>query len=253
MKKSVILIACITILMNLCSFSAFAASTVDITVGSGTGEMGDTVEIPVVIANNTGFSSLGIEIGYDETALKLTNVVAGNVGTSYMPAQNYTVNPYNLSWNSAFDTTFNGTLATLTFEIITSKSGSYPVTVDYYKGPEGNFTEGEDVNFDQDFEALNMNYINGSVTVEGSSVTPGISVGGISFDVALTADEFTGDIYAALYDNNNCMKSIKVYPASENVKVSFAPGETGSYVKIMWWNSGDTMIPVCEASTIPLQ
>ena len=225
-----------------------------ITVGTATGKKGDTVEIPVVLANNTGFSSLGIEIGYDETVLSLTNVVASSsTGATFTKAQDFTVNPYNMSWDSASNTTFNGTLATLTFEIISNNAGTYPITVDYYKGRNGNYVDGNNVNYDENFEPLGLEYVSGDVRVVKVSSGGGgsMSVSGISFSVSLDGDTSIGTVWAAIYDSNGRLNAIKQYPAADTVNVVFDVGVTGAYVKIMWWN--DNMQPMCEAQTIPLQ
>lgn len=226
-----------------------------ITIGNATGKKGDTVEIPVILENNTGFSSLGIEIGYDEKVLSLTNVVANsNTGATFTKAQDFTVKPYNMSWDSASNTTFNGTLATLTFEIISNNAGTYPITVDYYKGRNGNYIDGNNVNYDENFEPLGLEYVSGDVRVikvSGGGSGGSMSVSGISFSVSLDGDTSTGTVWAAIYDSNGKLNAIKQYPAADTVNVVFDVGVTGAYVKIMWWN--DNMQPMCEAQTIPLQ
>jgi len=225
-----------------------------ITVGNAVGKKGDTIEIPVVLENNAGFSNLGIEIGYDETVLSLTNVVANSsTGATFTKAQDFTVNPYNMSWDSASNTTFNGTLATLTFEIISNNAGTYPITVDYYKGRNGNYVDGNNVNYDENFEPLGLEYIGGNVQVikVASGGGGSISVSGISFSVALDGDTSIGTVWAAIYDSSGKLNAIKQYLAADTVNVVFDVGVTGSYVKIMWWN--DNMQPICEAQTIPLQ
>ena len=135
-----------------------------VTVGSATGAKGDFVSIPVVLSANTGFANLGIEIGYDKEALVLTSVVPSpEVGATYSPAQTLSANPYNMMWYSNTNTNFSGTLATLTFEIITDKTGEYPVTVDYYKGRNGNFIDGINVNYNENFDGIDLMYTSGSV------------------------------------------------------------------------------------------
>ena len=43
--------------------------------------------------------------------------------------------------------------------------GNYPITVSYYKGRNGNYTDGRDVNFNQNDVALGLRYVAGSVEV----------------------------------------------------------------------------------------
>ena len=226
-----------------------------VTVGNATGKKGDIIEIPVVLENNKGFSSLGIEIGYDKTVLRLTNVVANTgTGATFTKAQDFTVNPYNMGWDSATNTNFNGTLATLTFEIIANVNGDYPVTVDYYKGRNGIYIDGNNVNYDENFEPLGLEYVSGNVRVQkvSSGGSGGsMSVSGISFSVSLDGDTSTGTVWAAIYDSNGKLNAVMQYQAADTVNVVFDVGVTGAYVKIMWWN--DNMQPMCEAQTIPLQ
>lgn len=223
-----------------------------VTVGNAVGNAGDTIEIPVTLNNNTGFSSLGIEIGYDDTVLKLTNVNENSgVGASFTKAQYYTVKPYNIGWDSAANTAFNGTVATLTFEIISSDAGTYPITVDYYKGRNGNYVDGKNVNYDYAFNPLGLTYENGSVTVTGINAARNAANG--SIDVRLFGGDITGKAVVGLYSSDGVLNDLKVYPAEENLNVTFDTGKTGAYAKIMWWENIDSMKPVCDAQIIPLQ
>ena len=228
-----------------------------VSVGNASGKKGDTVEIPVILSDNTGFASLGIEIGYDSTVLALTDVTASSsTGATFTKAQAFSVNPYNMGWDSASNTDFNGTLATLTFEIISNVEGTYPITVDFYKGRNGNYIDGNNVNYDENFEPLGLTYVNGSITVSESSsnlmlITNVYYQPTPSFELTLSGETSVGTIYAGLYDTNGVLKALKLYKAADTVNVSFDVGATGSYVKIMWWN--DNMQPMCDAQIIPLQ
>ena len=101
-----------------------------ITIGNATGKKGDTVEIPVVLANNTGFASLGIEVGYNSDIMTLTKVTQNTaVGATFTPAQTYSVNPFNMSWDSVSNVNYNGNLVTLTFKVSeNAPDDTYPVT-----------------------------------------------------------------------------------------------------------------------------
>ncbi|MBQ7901245.1 MAG: Ig-like domain-containing protein, partial [Clostridia bacterium] len=144
-----------------------------VTVSTSKATAGSTVTITVDLANNTGFASLGIEIGYDASVMTLTNVANNtSVGGIFTTAQSYAANPYNMGWDNVSNITYNGTLVTLTFTIgEDAADGVYPVTVDFYKGVNGNYTDGYDVNYDDQFGALNLGYTNGSIEI--SSYTPG--------------------------------------------------------------------------------
>ncbi len=252
-RKFILFVTVFVILVNLFSVSAFAETVPTVTVGTATGEVGDTVEITVRISNNTGFADLGIEVGYNSEIMTLTGASANSeVGANFTAAQSYAANPYNMGWSGVSDITYNGNLVTLTFKIAeNAKSGTYPITVDYYKGRNGNYKDGDDVNYDADYDPLNLKYVNGSITVKGAAANSSISVSGISFSVSLDGDTSTGNVWAAIYASDGKLKDVKQYPAAKTVNVAFDKGVTGAYVKIMWWD--DNMQPMCEAQTIPLQ
>ncbi|MBQ3427703.1 MAG: leucine-rich repeat protein [Clostridia bacterium] len=128
---------------------------------------GKTVSVTVELSENKGFANLGLQIGFDASALTLISVSNNtSVGATYTGAQSITVNPYNMGWDSTSNNTYNGTLATLTFEVNDdAPDGTYPISVSYYRGKNGNYSDGEDVNYDEDFKPLNLNYTNGAITV----------------------------------------------------------------------------------------
>ena len=136
-------------------------------VSSVTASAGNTVNVTVDLSGNKGFANLGIQVGYDANNLTLTSVTNNaSVGATYTGAQSITANPYNMGWDSTSNVTYNGNLATLTFKVKENATeGKYPITVSYYKGISGNYTDGEDVNYDADFKSLGLNYVNGAITV----------------------------------------------------------------------------------------
>lgn len=138
------------------------------------GKAGQTIEVAVTLENNPGFADLSIEIGYDTDIMQLTSVTHNSaVGGNFTTSQQLDQQPYMLNWvEGTKSNTFTGTLVTLLFQIKDSAApGSYPVTVSYYKGKQGNNVDGEDVNYDQDFNRVPITYVDGSVTVY--SYTPG--------------------------------------------------------------------------------
>ncbi len=145
-----------------------------ITIVPVCGKAGEKVRVPVMLENNPGFADLSIEIDYDSAVVELTDVQPNNeVGGNFTPAQNYTVRPYVLNWvNDENNNLFNGVLAILTFTIKQDAPlGSYPITVDYYRGITGNNIDGEDVNYDKDWNRVPLNYISGKLIV--CAYTPG--------------------------------------------------------------------------------
>ena len=134
---------------------------------------GKEIDVTVELENNKGFVDMGIEIGYNSDVMTLTNVTPNSgVGGTFTPAQTYAVNPFNMGWSNTANITYNGNLATLTFKIADDAAdGIYPITLDYYKGRNGNYVDGEDVNYDENDNAVGFVYISGSVIV--ASYIPG--------------------------------------------------------------------------------
>ncbi|MDD6564613.1 MAG: leucine-rich repeat protein [Clostridiales bacterium] len=143
---------------------------------------GKEIQVTVDLANNTGFASLGIEVGYNSDIMTLTNVTSNTgVGGTFTKAQYLTVNPFNMGWDSASNITYNGNLATLTFTVgEDAPDGIYPITLDYYKGVKGNYVDGDNINYDENFEAVGFVYISGNVIV--ASYIPGDINGDESVD-----------------------------------------------------------------------
>ncbi len=129
---------------------------------------GNIFTVDVVLENNTGFTNLGIEIDYDSSVMTLIGVDENiEVGATLTMAYDYNKKPYNMSWDNINDTIFSGRLATLTFEVNEeAAAGDYEVTVDYYKGRNGTYTDGVDVNYDEDKNALGLVYENATVNVK---------------------------------------------------------------------------------------
>ena len=134
---------------------------------------GNEVDVTIELKNNKGFASMGIEVGYNKDIMTLTKVTPNTgVGGTFTPAQSYTVNPFNMGWDGAANITYNGTLATMTFKVAdNAPDGIYPITLDYYKGVNGNYVDGDDINYDENFDAVGFVYVSGNVIVK--SYIPG--------------------------------------------------------------------------------
>ena len=112
----------------------FAEDAPQIIVESQTVTAGDVVELNVNLKNNPGVISMSLTLEFDDTALKLVEVVDGGIlGNNNSSPQ--LGNPYLLVWDN--DTapqnfTEDGVLVTLKFEVLeTAEIGIYPVTISY--------------------------------------------------------------------------------------------------------------------------
>lgn len=246
---------------------------VSVSIANVSGKPGGIVEVDVVLSGNKGFASLGIEIGYDEKILTLKNVITNSqVDAMVTAAQYITANPYNMQWDnsSSGGSSFNGTIATLEFEInANAPVGETPITVSYYKGRNGNYTDGESVNYDAEYHSLNLSYVNGKVTVsDGAAPTPtplptpaptptptpepqaditNVKLTDNDGKLKITAQgenipEYAS-VYAALYKDDMLLSVKKM----NELEAEFDNCDF-DYVKVFCWNIKN-MQPLCKAYT----
>ena len=134
---------------------------------------GNTVQVRLMLDENPGFANLSLVIGYDADVMTLTKVENKVSGTEYTGSQTLTADPYMLTWNSGTQNcTASGTLAILTFQIKnTAAYGMYPISVSFYKGLQGTYKDGVNVNYDQSRNALPLVYVGSSAEIR--SYIPG--------------------------------------------------------------------------------
>lgn len=263
----------------IAGFNAYATG-ITIQAGDGSCNAGETISIPLIIENNTGFSNLGIEIKYDSDALSLQGVSSGNTGAVFTSAQELTANPYNMGWDSTTNTVFDGVLATLKFSVLPSASaGTYPIEISYYRGRDLNYTDGVDVNYDENFNPLNLSYIDGYITVSPTIYTPAptilptsepvtensieiknLDLGSIiQFTVRLNSDEVvSGQIVSGVYDDSGKLISVKISDTANfddyrnEFDFAFGNSEHGKYIKVMWWDNLTSMTPQADSELIDI-
>jgi len=156
-----VLVLCM-ILLNI-PMQAQAVSYTNPTVSATavTGAPGETVDVEIVMHNNPGIVSMVMRVGYDSDVLTLKGVTDAKILGTAVHSDDYTRNPYQLTWANDLATTnftANGTLVTLHFEIAANaQAGTYPIEVSYTKN---NFEI-----FDCDANELDVDTMPGSVTV----------------------------------------------------------------------------------------
>lgn len=257
MKNRIIALAVVFVMLFAAPCYAEAPK---IKLDNAAAKPGETVEIPITLSGNTGFNSLGIEIDYNSDVMTLTAVDANSAaGGMYMSSEKLSTKPYNLSWTEFMKSnTYNGVIATLTFKISDNASaGEYPVTVDYYKGRNGNFVDGVDVNINNG-AAVGFTYESSQLTVEEillpptQSLSDNIEISDIvcnKFRVKVTNPNPDGKIIAASYDNNNVMLEVNMYDEKEIVDVEFE--NPGAVMKIMSWNV-ENITPLSNSKSIQI-
>ena len=231
-----------------------AASTPRVSVQTVSATAGEEVSVTVTLSGNTGFSDLSIELDYDPAVLTLVQVGQEALTSSCLKSQNLTDRPYSLIWVSGTSLCkANGTLATLTFRISEdAPSGNTPVSVSFYKGRQGNYEDGVNVNYrmdsEQNQEPLGLTYSNGSVRVKAMPDTEVTVSLGSGRQATLSArHQMTGQIYIASYTSEGRLLGVSIRDA---VSTIFAvPASGAAYVKLMWLDDGR---PVCAAQRISL-
>lgn len=248
------LLAAMLLIGSLPSAQAASTSTPKVSVQTVSATAGDVVSVTVTLSGNTGFSDLSIELDYDPAILTLVQVEQEALTSRCLKSQNLTDRPYSLIWVSGTSLcTSNGTLATLTFRVSDDAlSGSYPVSVSFYRGRRGDNEDGVNVNYRMDKNEnqtpLGLTYASGSVRVKAMPDTEvTVSLGG-GRQAALSARHpMTGQIYIASYTGEGRMLGVSIRDAASTV---FAvPASGAAYVRLMWL---DGCRPVCASQQITL-
>ena len=155
MRKILVLVIAM-ILTATSGFVTFAANEPVISVSDATGEVGETVKVPISIANNPGIVTMRLKVSFNEAILRLVSMPddSGILGTEFH--RDTLTSPYYLYWSNDYvdqDIIANGEIVTLSFELLAETSGT-PITVTYgYK----------DI-FNVDNQIVDFDIINGSVT-----------------------------------------------------------------------------------------
>lgn len=124
--KKLISILMIAVLATACMLPVFAESAVTVTASKEEAVSGETVKVDFVISEAT-FATYGMEVIYDEEALELVSIVAGEATKGVFVE--YGDNQTNVATAiGTADETVSGVLFTVEFKVITETLGTYPVT-----------------------------------------------------------------------------------------------------------------------------
>ena len=171
-----------------------SAVTPTMTVGSVSGALGETVTLPVSIADNPGFNTFVLDVNYDKDNLTFTGAalvqgISGQLSSS---------NKDKISWINGSDYTGNGNFMTISFVINSdaSEGTTFPVSLSYTSGNLSNYDESD----------VDIDMVAGSVTVlqhvhaYGSVVTePTCTANGYTtYTCSICGDTFVDDTVPAL-------------------------------------------------------
>lgn len=110
----------------------------EVKVATVTGKVGDTVTVPVEIAENPGFAGFTLELSYP-AELELLNIEKGDV-LKNADGGSLTANKDLINWNNSENTYEDGELLILTFRILAAASdGNYSVSIEPKESKESNF------------------------------------------------------------------------------------------------------------------
>ena len=119
-----------------------AADAPKILVSNVSAAAGGTAEVTVSLENNPGIASFELEVIYDETKLKWTDITHSDLGGEWSTAVGE-----NVLWVNVEDYTEDGVILTLIFEVLKDTSGEASVSVAYNNGDIFNVDE-KDINFE---------------------------------------------------------------------------------------------------------
>ena len=211
--------ALILVLVFMLSISAvsLAVNEVVISAGKASGKTGDTVTLPISLADNPGISGMSLTISYDQDALALTDAEC-TVEGNFSPNLSAGV----VTWLLGRNKYENGEYFSLSFEIKSAAAaGSYPISLSLTDDTGDNIVNENATPIPVRFQA-------GEITVESSGGTGGGPSGGavvqpVSGIVVTPLDPSTGATGEGKSNNDGSI-DITVRDRLSNVVTSIPGG-----------------------------
>lgn len=124
--KRITSILIVAVMLMACMAPAVFAAGPAVTTEAVTAHTGDTVDVAVSITGNTGFKAYGLQVEYDEAALELTEVKAGEKSNGFFDAN---LENGKVAFAAAESMTGDGVLFTLSFKVKAVEVKKYDVKV----------------------------------------------------------------------------------------------------------------------------
>lgn len=172
MRKFLLLVTAIT--LGLCLFapaqtraegeSGETDKVVHLAVGSASGEVGDEVEVPVLLSDCAGVDSLELDLNYDPAALRVVKITPGDLfPVEYCVTNADQPGVIHIACASALGLEGDGTLLTVRLQILTAAGSALTVTT--------HLNEKEITYIDADYNQFGayLTLENGGVSVGGTS------------------------------------------------------------------------------------
>ena len=137
---------------------------VQLSVGSVSGEVGDEVDVPLLLSDCAGVDSLELDLNYDSAALSVVKVTPGDLfPVEYCVTNTEQAGVIHIACACALGLEGDGTLLTVRFQILTATGSALTVTT--------HLNEKEITYIDADYNQFGAYLLleNGSVSVGGAS------------------------------------------------------------------------------------
>lgn len=158
-----------------------------------TAVVGDTIDVDIVLSDAEELTGGSVYVSFNRKKLQITSITTGSVIKNSYPTVNLENEEYLsvITFGSIFASDVNGTLATLTFEVIGSGEASIKISTDYtefsgdFSGIETSYItysvsnaavkiyQPGDVNTDGSIDLLDaisiMKYLNGEIDLDSTS------------------------------------------------------------------------------------
>lgn len=180
LKSTLSILLAAVLLLTIVPFGASAAETAKLTftASSKNAVPGETVDVDIVMTNNPGIASIGLNVGYDSDILTIENITFNSAMGGTTQTSQLTKNPAKIIWINSTEN-FNGdaTVATITFKVKSDITDNIATDVELTYDPDDIYNIAED-NIDCDIVNGVVNVvaavpgdINGDTKVNNKDVT----------------------------------------------------------------------------------
>ncbi|MBQ7572876.1 MAG: hypothetical protein IJT23_01300 [Clostridia bacterium] len=195
-----------------------------------------SVNVPITVSHNSGLCGATISVSYDKK-LSLTGISKGSALSTLSMTKpgKLSANPFNIIWDGTDPDNSNGVMAVLTFTV-PNEAGTYDISISY---DDGAIVDGS-------LNTLTPKTVNGSIEV-GTEIC--VTLGNET--VNLSGNTADGKIIVVSYDKSGTMLLCKFYDTADSITADIA--ESADYVKVLWWDGLDSMVPVCASQTVSIK
>lgn len=236
-KLCTILIITVILIFNISVYAQ--SSTMVISVDKPTVKVGQLIDVHVRIEGNTGICGAVVTINYDEN-LTLKGITQGEAlsALNMTHSANISNKSVNLVWDGIDADSSNGIIATLTFSA-PKQLGDYDISVSY-----------DDKNIvNADLETIPVVSSPGNIKTEPYKEV-NMTFGDQTISMSIEED-IIGNVLVAFYDDKDDFISLKCYEINDEI-LNIDSSVPCSYAKVMWWQTGTSLKPLCAPKIIKI-